>query len=72
VTAGAWIRVEDRLPPDGRAVIVWEGHIGRMRIGRYYPCIGYPGGWSTWDESECSDSEYVTHWQPLPDLPGDL
>jgi len=54
-----WISVEDRLPEDGRLVLV-SGGVARLENGIWYSYTGYTRQKIIWN---------VTHWQPLPEPP---
>jgi hypothetical protein len=66
---GAWIRVEDRLPPSGESVLVWNG---RWRgLGR---CMTeWDDESERWQDERSEFIEHlgprVTHWCPLPESP---
>jgi hypothetical protein len=63
-SAPRWIPVEERLPEDGAACVVWA--LGDYRIADYSII---PGKWSIMDW-DCTHEEIaVTHWMPLPDAP---
>jgi hypothetical protein len=61
--AANWIKCSDRMPEDGRDVLVWD--INREVSKRYYTegayFASFHGHWKTLDE--------VTHWMPLPEAP---
>lgn len=69
-----WIPVSEQLPETGKDVLVCVGRASsRQPIYRHIE-IGYKlesGGWllsGEWWYEEGADE--ITHWQPLPDLPG--
>lgn len=69
--AWRWIPVSERLPPnrpeDLKLVLAYvkEGSSGHS-FGHCETLFYYPDG--TW--SHIKSEEYVTHWMPLPKLPG--
>lgn len=66
--SNGWISVEDRLPDDGKDVLVSARyrHTGK----RWYAITAWrwPGMWLPRIERR---SESITHWQPLPEHPQD-
>lgn len=59
-----WISVEERLPKEWEAVLVWSC-LGYTESAVW---LGIPGKWRcTWDHT-LLESE-ITHWMPLPDPP---
>jgi transcriptional regulator with XRE-family HTH domain len=64
--APGWVRVEERYPERSGVFVVMDG--GEACAGFYRR-----GSWLTLGGGgECLQSDLVTHWQPLPSLPGDL
>lgn len=65
-----WIPVEERFPEDGMTVLVTDGCSIDMAV---YNQIG--PDWAGGIFVDCGsvvpliNADYVTHWQPLPDLP---
>jgi len=58
-----WVSVEDRLPPkEIGSYIVYVQHPGHKYVTRHGWTPAY-GGWLG------HDTEYVTHWMPLPSAP---
>ena len=74
-----WIAIEDRLPEVDVSVLV----CGRARWADGGPVVSvasleWKKGWgdAEWGTRWCSvgcewDMDTITHWQPLPDLPGE-
>lgn len=66
-----WISVKDRMPEDGRFVLVVNDD-GKMMIAKYeseavrweYKYINYD--WDVWDDEEQGP---ICYWMPLPNLP---
>src|SRR5690554_5003726 len=73
-----WINVKDRLPEREEVVLCWDQSEGEactgMRVDRN---DGWKAEWLTsyWSGTHCSTDYYgrtdITHWMPLPALPGD-
>ena len=71
-----WIKTEDKLPPIETPVLIILN--GKARIGELrWDHPGFEGTYEYyqyWDDPEndgqCWECAYVTHWQPLPELPG--
>ena len=66
-----WIRVEDRLPEEGRKVIYYFGCVG-IHIGKFMKDkdnIGLPYGNIFYGKSGFLTDD-VTHWMYLPEPPG--
>lgn len=65
-----WISVDNELPDDDVAVIVWRKQGFQKPPAREYP--NYPaylleGKWYALDDDgSCFPLQGVTHWQPLP------
>lgn len=56
-----WIKIKDKLPPNGEYVLVWDRHELVVKMDYYtHPNNNKPFGWS-WVKQDV-----VTHWQPLP------
>lgn len=64
---GAWISVDDRLPPFDEAVLAhyanWGGHGKNMLVARYVKVLGW------WDIRRDKSMSGATHWMPLPEVP---
>lgn len=60
-----WIKCSERMPDDFVDVLVTDG--ARVEV-MWFDRDGY---WDSWVEprSVTIDSEDVTHWMPLPELP---
>ena len=69
--SGGWISVKDRMPEDGKFVLVCNDD-GHMMIAKYesevlrweYKYINYD--WDVWDDEEQGP---VCWWMPLPKAP---
>jgi hypothetical protein len=66
-----WISVKHRLPEVGVGVLITDGHVvacGEYR-GRnlYWSGHGFRG--YEWEFD--FDDDDITHWMPLPELPGE-
>lgn len=60
-----WIAVEERLPEQDQAVLVWDidsSHSDFVDIGYYDPESAPETGW----RSDEYMNKSVTHWMPLP------
>ena len=64
---GGWISVNDRLPEDDQDVLVC---VNGNTIDTGYCTFGYGGQSRFWQAYACL-SNNVTHWMPLPKLPGE-
>lgn len=61
-----WINVSDRMPEDGRYVLVFNHEDGVQKITFFFAY----GQW--WDASEDGygvHKDHFTHWMPLPTQP---
>jgi hypothetical protein len=58
-----WISVEDKMPPDGKLVII-KGGVGLHTEAGWYSTVDY----GTYRPEKITGWE-VTHWMPLPDPP---
>ena len=66
-TIGGWISVKDRLPEDETVVIAYVQHkIGWYRMFAWHDMYGWHSSALEFDDKE---SDYVTHWMPLPEPP---
>ena len=69
-TIGGWISVKDRLPEDETVVIAYVQHkIGWYRMFAWHDMYGWHSSASEFDDK---DSDYVTHWMPLPEPPKEV
>lgn len=76
VTVQAWISVKDRLPDkDGRYIVTACDEGCSCGDGIWYDTVvteaeHYKGEWS-WNENgtEYDITDFVTHWQPIPQTP---
>lgn len=60
-----WISVKDRLPEPWKQVLIYSRH-GFYESAVY---IGVPGKWRvTWNH-EMLETDSITHWMSLPELP---
>ena len=67
MTRPGWISVKDRLPEDETVVIAYVQHkIGWYRMFAWHDMYGWHSNAPGFDEEE---SDYVTHWMPLPEPP---
>jgi hypothetical protein len=65
--APRWISVKDRLPEDETVVIAYVQHkIGWYRMFAWHDMYGWHSSAPEFDDKE---SDYVTHWMPLPEPP---
>ncbi len=77
-----WIKVEDRLPQDS-VMVLGLAKLADMKADRYVFALteGNPAVWRTLFEADVGnsgvyasfplfDDETITHWMPLPELPG--
>ena len=69
-TVGGWVSVKDRLPEDETIVII----IVKYEVGWYRAFAWHDAyGWhSSAEEFNVEDSDYVTHWMSLPELPEEV
>ena len=66
-TVGGCISVKDRLPEDETAVIAYVQHkIGWYRMFAWHDMYGWHSSAPEFDKKE---SDYITHWMPLPEPP---
>ena len=71
-SAWTWISVEDRLPEDGQGVlVVYRGIKGGLAIQPHVTLARFDGG-RFWGDSVNLNLALVTHWAPLPPLPGEV
>jgi hypothetical protein len=66
-----WIACADQMPLPGVGVLITDGHL--ITVGALSPIgprwwVGH--GFSGWEWEYDFRPEAVTHWQPLPPLPG--
>ena len=61
-----WISVDDRLPEEGKRVLVTDG-----RYVEYGGLFGSYADYDTMMRSLAANIEHkdITHWQPIPDPP---
>lgn len=71
-----WIRVKDRMPPEGEIVLVVTDYCGYKQVDYYVAWFGDEGIWKMWDAVDESGWAIhsgkfckVTHWMPCPQLP---
>lgn len=57
-----WISVKDRLPEDGKYVLVWEPNLNAIDFSRYDKASDY------WIDHEYN-AMFPSHWMPLPPPP---
>lgn len=66
-TVGGWISVKDRLPENETEVIIIVQHkIGWYRAFAWHDEYGWH---SSAEEFGDGESDFVTHWMPLPEPP---
>ena len=66
-TVGGWISIKDRMPEDETRVIAYVQHkICWYRMFAWHDMYGWHSSAPELDEKE---SDYVTHWMPLPEPP---
>lgn len=58
-----WISVQDRLPEHG-FVLVWCAYTHLVEIAKYKGSL-----WRTQERRYALNSDWVTHWMPLPEPP---
>lgn len=67
-----WISVKDELPPTRLKVLACVKHT--WRDGTFYGTVDFverwPDGWMNVNESGYLVHGEVTHWMPMPELPG--
>ena len=69
-TIGGWISVKDRLPKDETEVIIIVQHkIGWYRAFAWHDEYGWH---SSAEEFGDGESDFVTHWMPLPEPPEEV
>lgn len=66
--SGGWISVEERLPEIGQDVLYYFNIVG-MHLGKFYG--GRDASNAQFGSSRGFLTGDVTHWQPLPPLPGE-
>ena len=66
-----WISVEERLPPNDIGILIAE-YDGREKVKMHFINIGrrINNYWFSGDNDEEIKKNIVTHWMPLPDVPG--
>jgi hypothetical protein len=68
-----WISVKERLPEIGEEVIVWHTGLERRIIALALPDRYFKVSNADGSSIHYSAGQYnITHWQPLPDKPGDV
>ena len=69
-TFDGWISVKDRLPEDETEVIIFVQHkIGWYRVFGWHDEYGWH---SSAEEFGDGESDFVTHWMPLPEPPEEV
>jgi len=69
-----WISVDDRMPEADKRVLVYDSLHGEITIGE--APIGEDGLWGVAEGFDpyapfpSTTSSFITHWMPLPGLPG--
>lgn len=70
-----WISVKEKLPPQGKPVLVFNKDRGCAFIGTKWNTGAYKSktldSWITYDIDGTNrvDPEDITHWMPLPEPP---
>ena len=70
-TVGGWNSVKDRMPPDGRFVLVVNDD-GKMMIAKFESEVlhweykYYAYDWDVWEDEEQGP---ICYWMPLPEPP---
>lgn len=62
--APKWISVEERLPPTGKAVLVYVNNAKGV-----WPCVTIDAWDGSWVKNADSEWHIVSHWMPLPEPP---
>ena len=62
-----WISVEERLPEEGKSVLVCICSDGKCDITRGWYCKNQ--GFCCWDDAAMESTDFITHWMPLPEPP---
>jgi hypothetical protein len=62
--APRWISVEDRLPEDGKDVLIFV----RTMPGWLHMDVDWRDG-NSWHDNTETDWNKITHWMPLPEAP---
>jgi hypothetical protein len=62
----AWVSVDDRLPPMGEDVLVWDSKQEMIAVAWF----DEPGVWITADMDLSTAS--ITHWRYMPRLPKEV
>lgn len=71
-TIGGWISVKDRMPQDETEVVILVQHrIGWYRALAWHDEFGWHSSAEEFVDGE-SESDYVTHWMPLPEPPEEV
>lgn len=72
-STSSWIEVKDKLPPNNCYVLIALCHENKI-LRTHFVHIGFRINecWYTGDNDDMikGKKEFVTHWMPLPDVPG--
>jgi hypothetical protein len=63
----SWIPVTERLPEEGKSVLVCICSDGKYDITRGWYCKNQ--GFCCWDDAAMESADFITHWMPLPEPP---
>jgi hypothetical protein len=63
-----WISVEERLPEEGKNVLVCICADGKYDITRGW--YDKKQGFCCWDDAAMESADFITHWMPLPSTEG--
>jgi hypothetical protein len=66
-----WISVEDRLPDEGKDVLVWDGNLNLDKIPIYEIAAYRRFANGNLFISGLYSLQGITHWMPLPEPPKD-
>ncbi|WP_312131903.1 DUF551 domain-containing protein [Leclercia sp.] len=61
-----WIKTADRMPDDGRYVLVFHPGDGVQKITFFF---AYGKWWDAAEDDYGVHKDYFTHWMPLPPPP---
>ena len=69
-----WVSVKDKMPDEGKTVLLWFGGyfaVAILRGKEWWECTGWNSGghWSALDKIPSLATEYITHWMYIPNAP---